>query len=162
MPISDIQWAYAAGIMDGEGSFSIGRGGRKPDHDHLNGYYNYQLIVSLGNTNEKLIAWLIEIFGGVKYLGHRSKTDRQKNGYLWRIHGKGPQREFIQGVLPYLLLKKEQAWLALEMINTEGKNPEVRRELWLKMKHFNHKGKTVETNTPNAASPAAKIESELS
>lgn len=146
---SETQWAYAAGIMDGEGSFSIGRGGRKPDKDHPNGYYNYQLLLSLGNTNEKLIGWLIETFGGVKYLGHRAKTDKHKNGYLWRIHGKGSQREFIHGVLPHLLLKREQALLALEMINTEGYNPEVRRELWLKMKHLNRKGKTVETNTPN-------------
>ena len=147
--ISDIQWAYVAGIWDGEGSFSIGRGGRKPNHDHPKGYYNYQLLISLGNTNVILIDWLVGMLGGAKYLGYRPKTDKHKTGYLWRIHGKEQQRDFICGVLPYLLLKKEQALLALQTLDIEGKNPEVRQDLWLKMKSLNRKGKTVETNTPN-------------
>jgi hypothetical protein len=59
-------------------------------------------------------------------------------------------------------LKREQALLALETIAVEGKNPELRKEQWLKMKTLNRKGKTVETNTPNTSSPEVKIESDLS
>jgi intein/homing endonuclease len=163
MKLSDTQWAYLAGIMDGEGSFSIARGGRKPDpeHGHPNGYINWQLKISIGNTNENLHAWLLENVGGAKYLGHKSKTDKHKSGYNWQLHGKENMKEFIEGVLPYLVLKKEQALLALESIAVEGKNPELRKEQWLKMKILNRKGKTVETNTPNTADSAVKIESEL-
>lgn len=160
--LSDTQWAYLAGIMDGEGSFSIVCGGRRPNKDHKNGYLNRQLIISLGNTNLKLIDWLVETVGGDKYLGYRSKTDKHKMGYLWRLHGKERQKEFIDGVKPYLLLKKEQAEVALEMISTEGKQPEVRAALQVRMRALNRKGKTVETNTPNTSSPEVKIESELS
>ena len=149
MKLSDTQWAYLAAMMDGEGSFSISRGGRPPGYGHPNGYINYQLKISLGNTNLKIHDWLLENVGGAKYLGHRSKTDKQKHGYNWQLHGKDRQKEFILGVRPYLLLKNEQAEVALKMLALEGKHPEARRELWLKIKFLNRKGKTVETNTPN-------------
>lgn len=149
MKLSNTQWAYLAGIMDGEGSFSIARGGRKPSKDHPNGYINWQLKISIGNTNENLHDWLLKNVGGAKYIGHRPKTDKHKPGYNWQLHGKDNMKEFIKGVLPYIVLKKQQALLALESIATEGKNPELRREQWLKMKTLNRKGKTVETNTPN-------------
>ena len=175
MKLSDTQWAYLAGIMDGEGSFSIARGGRKPSYGHPNGYTNWQLKISIGNTNESLHDYLLENVGGAKYMGHRSKTDKQKHGYNWQLHGKENMKEFITGVLPYLVLKKEQALVALESIAIEGKNPELRRDLWIKMKGLNRKGKTVETNTPNGSllenwvsypethtTTLPKIESELS
>lgn len=151
MKLSDTQWAYLAGIMDGEGSFSIARGGRKPDPStgHPNGYINWQLKISIGNTNDKLHDWLLENVGGAKYMGHRPTTDKHKSGYNWQLHGKERMKEFIEGVLPYLVLKKEQALLALKSIAIEGKNPELREKLWLQMKALNRKGKTVETNTPN-------------
>ena len=162
MNLSDTQWAYLAALMDGEGSFSIARGGRKPSYGHPKGYINWQLKISIGNTNLVLHAWLIETVGGAKYPGHKPKTDKHKAGFNWQLHGKENQKEFIEGVLPYLLLKKEQALIALQSIAIDGKNPELRRELWLKMKALNRKGKTVETNTPNTSSPEVKIESELS
>lgn len=153
MKLSDTQWAYLAGIMDGEGSFSIARGGRKPSYGHPKGYVNWQLKISIGNTNENLHEWLLEYVGGAKYLGHRSKTDKHKFGYNWQLHGKGNMKAFIEGVLPYLVLKKKQAILALESIAVEGKNPKLREKQWLQMKALNRKGKTVETNTPNKCAP---------
>ena len=149
MKLSDTQWAYLAGIMDGEGSFSIARGGRKPGPGHPNGYTNWQLKISIGNTNDGLHDWLLKNVGGAKYMGHRSKTDRHKNGYNWQLHGKENMKEMILGVLPYLVMKKAQALVALDTIAVEGKNPELRESLYLKMKSLNRKGKTVETNTPN-------------
>ena len=162
MNLSVTQWAYLAGIMDGEGSWSIASGGRKPSIGHPKGYINWQLKISIGNTNEILHDWLLENVGGAKYLGHQSKTDKQKSGYNWQLHGKENMKEFTLGILPYLVLKREQALLALETIAVEGKNPELRKEQWLKMKTLNRKGKTVETNTPNTSSPEVKIESDLS
>ena len=46
--------------------------------------------------------------------------------------GKENMKEFTLGVLPYLVLKREQAALALETIAVDGKNPELRKEQWLK------------------------------
>src|SRR5208282_6769755 len=141
MKLSNLQWAYLAGIFDGEGSFSIARGGRKPGYGHIKGYINYQLMISVGNTNMKLHRWLLKIVGGVKYQGHRSKTNRQKDGYNWRLHGKENQKKFILGVFPHLLLKKRQSLIALKMIDLEGKQPHKRQLLWIKMRELNHKGK---------------------
>ena len=118
--------------------------------------------ISIGNTNEELHDWLLENVGGAKYMGHRSKTDKHKNGYNWQLHGKENQKEMISGILPYLVLKKQQALIALKSIAIDGKNPELREKLWLKMKALNRKGKTVETNTPNISSLEIKIESEHS
>jgi hypothetical protein len=154
-------WAYMAGIMDGEGSFSISKctihsKSGKP-------YLAYDNKILVGNTSEVLLKWIVEHFGGQyriasNYLSKvRGKDQRAKSWnainykicYRWTCEGYRKQEQFLLALIPYLVIKKEQAKVSLEwtrMVN--AKNPAKRLELHQRMIALN-KGSSPTTNTPN-------------
>ena len=95
--------AYAAGIVDGEGSicFTSPKGGNYPYHG---------LRVSVTNTNEWLINWFWFSFGGKIYIkpAHRGR----KVCYQWQIWGKSAL-DFLKVIVPFLQIKRPQAELAI-------------------------------------------------
>lgn len=165
-------WAYMAGIMDGEGSFSISKVTNHTESGKP--YFAYDCKILVGNTSVVLMKWLVEHFGGVYRVAssHLSKiagTDKAiakswsgsnfKTCYRWTCEGYRKQQEFLLAVIPYLVIKREQAIVALEwtrMVN--AKNPAKRLELHQRMIALN-KGSSPTTNTPNT--DTVKIESEL-
>lgn len=102
--------AYLAGIIDGEGCISIRKWQQR------NKYWIYSLTLDVGNTNRILTDWLSDNFGGTVILFH-SKNPRHNDRYCWRL-SQGKAGIIIKKVLPYLLIKKEQAVLALEYRKT--------------------------------------------
>ena len=92
--------AYAAGIMDGEGSISI--------HKKID---SFVLVVQVGVTDYELVDWLQFFYGG-HINSYQPKGDR-KEVHIWKLHGEKAQ-EFIRSILPHLKLKKYKALLALE------------------------------------------------
>jgi hypothetical protein len=66
---------------------------------------------------------------------------------------------FLLGILPYLLIKKEQAVTALEYVRMTGvENPERRNELWEKMKSLHQYADDVESPTTNMSNIKSAIE----
>lgn len=182
---SKTDWAYVAAMMDGEGSFSI----TKATNLSKAGipYPAYDCKVMVSNTSEVLVKWLMEKFGGsyrvgVKHISAKARANGQvslKPCYRWTVEGYRKQELFLLAILPYLIIKREQAIVALEwtrMVNQ--KNPAKRLELHKQMIALN-KGESPTTNTPNATidyeaikkvwetpgwsivDPLVKIESEL-
>jgi len=147
-------WSYLAGIVDGEGNISITQNTRK------NGWNQFQFLFSIKNTDLRLMQWLVENFGGV-YYNQPSSNLTWKLSYSWRPKGRKNKEEILLGILPYLLLKKEQALLALEYVRLD---PHVqsprRREIAKRCTELNQRGKSVETNTLNSE-PSEMIESDL-
>ena len=102
-------WAYAAGIIDGEGCISarmqLGR----------------SIIVSVrvANTKFPLLEWLQERFGGHIWVQGRTEEQNKKwaKTWVWEVAAKQAQ-PFLEGVTPYLVLKAKQAYVALEAIST--------------------------------------------
>ena len=93
--------AYAAGIIDGEGSIGIYR---QP---------TYLTWITVRNTNEWICQWLRFAFGGYVYT-HTYKPPhlKWKDSWQWRITG-SDAADFLRLILPYLRLKKPQAELAI-------------------------------------------------
>lgn len=161
--------AYMAGIMDGEGSFCISKvtlysKSGKP-------YFGYDCKVSVGNTSEVLMKWMFERFGGRYRVSstHVSKMAREWGQtkcnpcFRWTCEGYRNQELFILSILPYLVMKREQAKVALEwtrMVNV--KNPAIRLQLHQRMIALNQRF-PVTTNTPDipSACDGVKIESDL-
>jgi hypothetical protein len=112
--------AYAAGIVDGEGCLTLNR--RK----HRNGEHSdvYQCMVSVTNNSERLLYWLQKHFGG-------AVCERTGHSYEWRLYRITEQEAFLTTILPYLLVKEEQAHLLLEIRSLSGKgqklSPAVRK-----------------------------------
>ena len=95
----DCDWAYAAGIIDGEGSISIHRKQK-----------SFVLAVQVGVTDLILVDWMWITFGG--NINHYQPPGDRKEVFIWKLHGTKAQ-EFIRGIMPYLKLKIEKAELAL-------------------------------------------------
>ncbi len=96
--------AYAAGIVDGEGSIGLERcGGKK--------FNRYAIRVIVGNTSEWLCQLLASSFGGSLYL-RVSKNPKHQDCWIWSISSR-KAADFLMLIMPYLQIKRPQAELAL-------------------------------------------------
>jgi hypothetical protein len=159
MLISKTKWAYTAMAVDGEGCIALSRTTLYTSKG--NPYYGYDLKVSIANTSMRLMKWLVKNFGGEFRPKQRGKFGK-KLCNEWFVTGGYKRLEwFLLGILPYMLIKRDQANFALQFIRLDGKpNPQMRSELHRKMLSLNS-GKTPTTNTPSAGKIPVKIESEL-
>jgi hypothetical protein len=152
------EWIYAAAMVDAEGCISIGRS----PHTTRAGtpYWAYSLRIQIANTSSKLMDWLVERFGGVIYT-KRNNLNPKRPVHQWFTKGGRPAQEaFLLGILPYLLIKRDQALIALDFIRMYSENcPEKREEMRKQCGALNH-GESVTTNT-SGISNEMKIESEL-
>jgi hypothetical protein len=122
------KWARLAMAIDAEGCIGISRTTLKTSTG--NDYFGYDLKVSVANTSMKLMRWLVRYFGGEfrpKQMGKLSV----EQCYEWFVTGGYRKIEtLLVGTLPYHIIKREQALIALEFVRLMGKqNPEKRAEL---------------------------------
>lgn len=105
--IDDREWAYLDGIIDGEGCIIIhGQKSRKGGKV----FVYYTLFINVGNTSFSLLKWINDRFGGSVFPQTRLANRRQV--WHWNVASKQAE-EILLGILPYLVIKKDQAELAL-------------------------------------------------
>ena len=155
--------AMAAMAVDCEGCICISR--VHAETKAGTPYYNYNLKISVINTSQRLMRWMVRYFGGDFYETALGKLGK-KQCFKWSCLGGHKKVEaFLLGILPYLLIKREQALTALDYVRMTGvEDPERRFQLWEKMKILHQYDEDVEsptTNTSNIDSNVVKIESEL-
>jgi len=97
--------AYAAGIIDGEGSITISRI-KRPE---TRGGYIYLMEVKVGMTDTIVPHWLLDKFGGNLRLYIKSQGKPQ---FVWTVSSK-KAKSVLETLLPYLKLKNEQAQTAI-------------------------------------------------
>ena len=108
---SEIDWARLSAFIDGEGSIAIDKQIRA---DCITPHYG--LVIVIANTDPRLVLWGRERFGG-KIYARSIRSAKHRMAYAW--HLSSSQAEFvIRGCLPYMLLKREQAELALAFRET--------------------------------------------
>ena len=101
--------AYTAGIIDGEGSISIARQSREK---HIAGY-SHRVQVCVTSTNEWLCQWLRLNWGGNVYKGTTKTKPHYKQAWKWTIVT-NKSINFLEAILPYLNLKRDEAELAIQ------------------------------------------------
>lgn len=94
--------AYFAGIIDGEGSFSLKR--------HLKSH-RYGCALAVGNTDLRMLDWIQSRFGGIVAAEKRANT-RHKPIWRW-VANSDDLETIIRSILPYLVCKKDRAELIL-------------------------------------------------
>jgi len=102
--LSPEEWAYLAGIIDGEGSlsfFQARKGSRRFHHP----------MIKISNTNRDLIDWLKQRIGGRVY---RRKKPRCKPCWTLTISGYTGTYNVLKGVLPHLVVKRRHAEILLQ------------------------------------------------
>lgn len=98
--ISKTDWAYAAGIVDGEGCIAATTKG--------SGTKTFAVRCRVRQRNPKAIHFLRDTFPG--------KYQEWGNSYAWEPGGRKRTKYFLIGILPYLTVKKSEALVALKMI----------------------------------------------
>lgn len=98
--LSPVQVGYLAGILDGEGSIQI-RG--------------TTVTVSIANTSDALIAWLLQL-GGASY--PQKTAEGRRPVWRWQLRMRTAVHALLQQVEPHLIVKRERAQQALAMIDS--------------------------------------------
>lgn len=112
--------AYLAGLLDGEGNIGVYRS------KNAKGYWGYAVNLNVANTDRRLMRYLVQQFGGVF---HTKPT-----GFLWEPNGgKDRIQEILNSVLPYLVIKRQQAELVLGFIGLGREICPESRERFYKM-----------------------------
>lgn len=116
--------AYLAGLFDGEGSINIFKQTSRKDMKAP----AYFLEISIGNTHRGVLQWILEHFGG--RLTHNAEQYTERNQRTWRWRASSNEAyEILIVILPYLIVKKDQAQVAIEFrerqvtFNAHGHNP---------------------------------------
>ena len=115
--IAPTTYAYLAGMIDGDGYITITRSTRGGKD-----YFGAQ--VGIAGTRRDPHDLAASLFGG-KVSCYQPANPKHRPQFQWQRMGKAAL-PVIEGILPYLLLKKEHALLALELqeLATEASSPD--------------------------------------
>jgi hypothetical protein len=113
--IAEIDWGRLAAYLDGEGCIRI----HANSPHRKTGYRYHGMMLVVGQREPELCEWLHEKFGGYFY---RSKEVLGRTTmHYWRVNTIGTT-EILKRCLPYMIVKKAQAEVALEYRETVGSN----------------------------------------
>ena|SRR5450755_2538267 len=121
-------WAYLAALIDGEGCISANK-------QHAPKYHASVRVV---NTDRRMLEWIVETFQiGIVTVNrrHRSPTN-WKWLYKWWVGGTIKLPYVLEGVMPFLVIKKEQAEIALEL--TLRPNNKRQKAIYLELQELKH------------------------
>ncbi len=116
----ELVMAYIAGLIDGDGSFSLLKEKR------VSGF-KYFPCIQLSNVFEGMITFLYQNFGGSKKVktpqGHAKKVQ-----YVWNVRGYESCKKVMEKISPYIVLKKKQLKCLLNFVDhAEDLNSEAEK-----------------------------------
>jgi len=135
--------AYVAAFIDGEGTISI----RKYKRKSIAGGMRYNSVVEMSNTHVGVMQYLRGLIGPARYYIYKKQRDNQKTCYRFIIPS-NVQRWLLETIIPYLVIKKRQAEIAIEFLSLLGKkeygkedeNLEKREKFYQEIHDLNHRG----------------------
>lgn len=108
--VEEIDYAYLAGIVDGEGTIAIIKNKKSKRNTYRTDSYRLQLVVT--NTNGDLMEWLITNFGGAASPHKGDKRNpNSKRWFAWHLHGLKAIK-ILTKIEPYLIIKHENVEVA--------------------------------------------------
>jgi hypothetical protein len=148
-PIQAIQLSYMGGILDGEGTIRIDKMKSKASlrsNKRINPCYSVHM--SLGMTDPRIPYMFYSVFGGSKRV---ECVPTRHPVYRWHLRGNKSAYPVLKALLPYLIVKRNNALLAIEFIQNwktpvnrqqglSGSELSRREESYLKMRKFNAVG----------------------
>jgi hypothetical protein len=115
----ELEIAWAAGFLDGEGSFLIHRvKSKSPAASVL-----HRPLISVAQTgNPECLRRLRRLFTGHVVQATR-KTSAGRTFFMWRLDSARELRRAIPRLLPYLIVKRAEAELVLELAERVAPRP---------------------------------------
>lgn len=133
--MKDHSIAYMAGLIDTDGTLGI----------YYRGLSGYQATLEFYNDSEVLMKWIVNTFGGT----YNTKSDPRRStiGYRWKPQSTPHLINFLDTVIPYLVLKKEEAKIIRQFLDLKGECPDTRKYLMNTCKFIKGQRSIVETDT---------------
>lgn len=138
----DEEVAYLAGLIDGEGHINIRR--MKPAKETHNPTHSVRVTVT--NTDEKMIDWLVDTVGGSKHLREREE-ENWSDSWNWEVYGDNAE-QLLDAVRPYLVTKRTHADLGIMLQGTKqqgkpltDKTLKLRDSIYYNLKRLNSRGR---------------------
>jgi hypothetical protein len=137
---SEVEKAYLAGFLDGEGAFMI----LKNKNRRGDGFW-FCPSIFVANTNAEVIEWIQSKirFGS---LSHKKQKRNKRASLVFKIQRPADVIEVVNGMEPYLKVKKQQANLLREWCREKIKVGYFRppsnkmMEIYKKLKELNKRG----------------------
>lgn len=130
------QKAYISGLFDAEGCYSLSKTINKL------GYTMYDPLVRFATTYKPSAQWVLKNLGGKV----KEKQPKNRIHYHWRFMNDIDAALFLSQLLPYIIIKKDEAEVLMEYYSLRGiQNPSKREYLFQKMIQL--KTRPVTTNT---------------
>ncbi len=150
------KWIYVSGIVDGEGFVGITKSQER------NGVVpRFRAIVTVTNTNETLINWLLSNFGG-RFSVKKRYSKTVKPCFFWIMTGNALY-PFLKKIYPYLIVKKRIAELVIKflegMISHSQSEEEYifRNKCYLQSRKINRRGVPATTERENINNDEATV-----
>lgn len=106
--------AHLAGLIEGEACITINK---SPENKNRTHSPMYRLVIRLTNTDEKMINFCVDEFGGTKRKNKRRKNTKKgglwKQQWMWDLSVRDSYN-LLKRLLPYLICKLDQAELGIE------------------------------------------------
>jgi hypothetical protein len=115
----ELEIAWAAGFLDGEGSFVISRvKSKSPAASVL-----HRPLISVAQTGDpECLRRLKRLFAGYVIRATR-KTSAGRTFYMWRLDSARELRRVIPKLLPYLIVKRAEAEVVLQLAQRIAPRP---------------------------------------
>ncbi len=109
--INPLESAYLAGLIDGEGTITIAVSKHKD-------WVEMRPLVAIANTDRRLLDYLKNLLGYSYSASERKpRKENWSSGYLIETRGMKEAYELLRKILPYLIIKREQAETVLTFIS---------------------------------------------
>ena len=147
--IKDTDWAYAAGLVDGEGCIAIVR-----SYVAARGRFYYSVQIVVANRDREVLQWMQSLWGGwVVSASSPLHGSRARPAWHWRCPTGISAKPFLLGTRQFLRIKGPQYDNALAMIELSRRSartlgPYALPRAWLdeqeslywKQRELNHRG----------------------
>lgn len=134
---TEVELAYLAGIIDGEGSIGIYHRASIPSSLNSN---SYDCSIQISNTDPNLIQWIADKFGGsLKRYDIRYEESRRKSWKpLYRVSWSAKEDVYsiLSDVYKYLIVKKRLAELMFAFITIPISDMEMRDVAYTEFREF--------------------------
>jgi len=140
--LKETRFAYAAGLIDADGSLYISKCIRK------DGYTSYDPTLMIRSTHLPTMKWFVSVFGGT-YDKTVWKDKNYKDYYRWKYSSDIHAARFLDKIIPYLWIKQKQASLLKQYFEMRYVNDKQQREaIYQQMGELNQ-NYSLTTNTPS-------------
>ena len=112
LTVKDLECAYLAGILDGEGEIGI----HKMTERKSTKGYRHRLEIAITNTCKHILEFVQLRYGGNLHVKQRY-SEKHRVCYRWRVEGQ-TAIAFLKDIYPYLRIKRMQADIAFEFVKT--------------------------------------------